>query len=71
MENALYRIRLYNVTAGVEVSPDGVVVNAAPVFEKFIGVRANEMRKWVFKKGGNMIEINRQGRPRTVSPERS
>lgn len=61
----LYQVFLKGVTAGVEVSPDGVVVDAAPVLKKFIGVRLDKLRNWVTGKGGQVNAVggaNESGR---------
>jgi len=56
----LYQVLLRNVTAGIEVSPDGIVVTAAPVLKKFMGARLDKLRGWVERQGGTVKEVRRE-----------
>lgn len=47
----LYRIQLNNVTAGVVVV-DGVIIESAPIFKKFIGAQFKKFEMWVERNGG-------------------
>lgn len=53
----LYQVSLKDVTAGLEVSPDGVVVDAAPVLKKFIGLRLDRLCGWVKAHGGQVKRV--------------
>ena len=54
---AFYQVFLRNITAGVEVSPEGVIVSAAPVFRKSIGLRFAKFTAWVKGKGGEIFPV--------------
>jgi hypothetical protein len=63
----LYRLCLNNITAGIEVSPDGIITDAAPVLRRYIGCPLAKMQEWAKSKGGTLgpvgkSEINLQER---------
>lgn len=57
---ALYQISLpRGITAGLETSPGGVVVNAAPVLRKSVGLHIERVRQWAERKGGSLKLISK------------
>lgn len=53
----LYQVKLKSVCAGVEASPDGIIVEAAPVFQKFVGAKFLHFAAWVRKNGGKVSKV--------------
>lgn len=53
----LYRVLFKGVTAGIEVSRDGLIVHAAPIFKKSAGLRFTKFREWVVRKGGEVHQV--------------
>lgn len=54
MTTTLYHVALQGVRAGIEVSADGIVVDAAPALQKLIGARLDKLERWVARNGGRV-----------------
>jgi hypothetical protein len=52
-----YSVQLHNITAAVIVSPDGVVVDCAPVFRRFMGASFGKFRTWVEQRRGKIHRL--------------
>jgi hypothetical protein len=55
--NGLYQVQMKTINAGIVVS-DGMVVGAAPVLRKSVGLSIGKVRKWVEEKGGKIVRIS-------------
>jgi hypothetical protein len=55
-----YRVTFKDITAGIEVSPDGVITSAAPIFKKSVGMKFVKFREWLLKKGGKIQPLGRE-----------
>jgi len=55
---AFYQVFLPGgVAAGVEVATSGIIVHAAPILKKSVGLRFERFSSWVKGKGGEIFPV--------------